>query len=272
LTVVASSENSKRPKLEPRQSPASSTTNKASSGSLSRELVRESSSGVSTRSRNESSGSTHPTWQHMEGATGASASLDPRSNVHERQVSPQGGSRSLISGPRYGEAALAPGMQTLPWKDQFNNHTDFSHGQQGQRPDRTASQASSATISDPGREPSFGTSHQHSRRLDGFTPALLTSESSSSTNWSNASSGSMSTQHFGPRTPLDSSLDMPLPSILSGTKLASTFDTQLPPLRHASLSPQNSMNSAYTVPSGKSRHGISGRMRIIYAFHILTIL
>ena len=101
-----------------------------------------------------------------------------------------------------------------------------------------------------------------------FTPPLLTSESTASTLQSSVSSGSHDpripqSHYYGPRTPLEDPLrnfpSLPIPSIYANAKLPVSFEgQQLPPMRHASLSPSTSQNVAYQP--GPSEHNLaSGR-------------
>jgi len=106
---------------------------------------------------------------------------------------------------------------------------------------------SGQTQGPPGSPSHFGSPHLAHRAGAGYTPPLLTSESTSGTTKSAASSNSANS--FAPRTPLEPSIDrsFPMSSLFPSKPL---YDTQLPPIRAPSLSPQSSLNTSYNSPSG----------------------
>lgn len=97
--------------------------------------------------------------------------------------------------------------------------------------------------------PSLPVAQSFHSMAPGYTPPLLTSESTVSTN-SNTSGASA----FYPRTPLETPFDrsLPVPSFFSA-KLpqSSPFDTSLPPLGPSSLSPQPFQRTPYSGQPGK---------------------
>jgi len=245
LTTTASNETSKRLKLESHSSVNSSSATKSSSSSVvSRDLSREAS--TSAGARVQSIGSVSGPWFSGE-STIAQPGMMSKSKGHGSPIGPSG------SLPGYRDTVIGPNSQTVAWRDQTRPTEILIHAY-NRRVERNSSQSS--ILNGPDSPITFGQSfHSHQRSIGRFTPPLLTSESTTSTVQSSTSSGSGDSSYYGPRTPLDPSRDkpsLPIPPIYSGQKLAGSFDTQLPPIRHPSLSPQSSMNVSYNSPSGAS--------------------
>jgi len=237
---VTDLEVAKRPKLEPHASNASSGT--ASSGA--------SQHGGDTpivRARVESSASSTGPWP-PDGYTPAGVpELNVAVGASNSQNSPNTSSPNVL--PGYRESIYGGAQQSLPWRD-------------GQREDSSAMQKLPRLASISDRRPSLPStpnadvlnltgSLQHSHRTThthSHPPPLLTSES---TNRSSASSASAGSSYYGPHTPMEPPLEraLPIPSLYP----QKSFETQLPPLRPPSLSPQsinlNSQHSPNAIPS-----------------------
>lgn len=242
LTTIASHETSKRLKLESHSSANSSTTTKSNSSSVvGRDLSRE----LSTSARTRVQAVSGP-WFSGE-PTIPQPAMMPKPKGHGSPIGPSG------SLPGYRDTVIGPNPQTVAWRDQ-TRPTEIPIHAYNRRVERNPSQSS--ILNGPDSPITFGQPfHSHHRTIGGFTPPLLTSESTTSTLQSSTSSGSGDSSYYSPRTPLDPSRDkpsLPIPPIYPGQKLAGCFDTQLPLIRHPSLSPQSSMNVSYNSPSGAS--------------------
>lgn len=228
--------DSKRPKLENLPSLPSTETTKSggSSGVMNLETLRED----STESRN---------WQHSASSTPARFSAD--------QV-PSPGTHPMVAGPAqciqhgYRDFNATP-KQSLQWREQTRPIELPLHAYKVQL-ERKPSQSSQSSIYGGNQEtpPSYMhnfPSHQRSvgGSVGGYTPPLLTTESTGSTTQSSSTSGSSDHRIIPPFYAQRSTGDMPrdrpslppVPSLYTGSKLPSLFEGPLPPIRHNSGSP-----------------------------------
>jgi hypothetical protein len=231
----------KRPRLEARQSTASSGT--ASSGTS-----QHGNDTPTGRMRVESTGSTTSQWFASGGQPSPPAQLPNVPNLsvaHGEAVSPKTPLPTVL--PGYREAIFGT-HQTLPRRE-GPAPLDETTAPFQQLPritnvnERRSSYGGSA-VRGKADAPNLTSSQQHAHRTGlGHTPPLLTSESTTGSANSSA--------FFSPRTPLEPTLDrsLPLPSLLS-QKSSGLYENQLPPLRAPSLSPQSSMPSALQSPNG----------------------
>ncbi|KFY35943.1 hypothetical protein V494_05462 [Pseudogymnoascus sp. VKM F-4513 (FW-928)] len=248
LTVTALNENSKRPKLENQNTSSTSTATKSSTPSnLSREASQD------PRTRVPSLGPLPGAWFPPEPAL--QQGPPPPST---KAQSPGGPSTAL---PGYRDTVMNPNMQTLAWRDHTRPPELPIHGF-----NRQAEQKLNAPgiLNAPETPTSFSQAFHNQPRtslssISAFSPPSLTSESTVSTQQSTASSTAADSRHqstyFAPRVPLDPSRDMPSfpmhPAFHgSGSKGPAPFDTQLPPIRHPSLSPQLPTSVSYNSQSG----------------------
>lgn len=195
------------------------------------------------------------------GRVESSASNTSQWPIHESQSSPQlatvpgslkrQGSPSLTSPailPGYRESIFGGSQHSLPWREgQRDEHTPRAPQQQQQLP--RISSVSDRRLSQPISDPlNLTGSPQHAHRTTHPPPAhpppLLTSES---TNRSTTSSSTSSSTYLAPRTPMEPAIDRPLPIPLMYPQ--KQYDTQLPPLRPPSLSPQTSIHTQQS-PNG----------------------
>lgn len=232
---------SKRPKLEHKVSTGSSGATSSAESQQGADrlpgLVRGASTGSTTNSR-FSGGRLSPP-DRLASVPSMNASHEGRAGKGEG--SPTGLQSGLL--PGYRDYMFSGGQQqTLAWRDssrrssdvsssQYPSITNMSDRRSGQHPTMdVASQFGIPSQNDHRSAPSFS------------PPPLLTSESTTGTTGSNSSS-----IHHMPRTPLEPSLERPLPGLHS----SKPYDNQLPPLRSISLSPQSSIDVSYNSPSGK---------------------
>lgn len=154
------------------------------------------------------------------------------------------------------QGALLPGyrdivigsnqQQTLAWRDHTRDTMTQAQALPSRRPSGpTHSQSPIESTSYSG----IPIAQNPHRRGPGFTPPLLTSESTGTSTGSGVSQG-----YYGPRTPLEPSLDRStdrsLPMSLYVGKPAGSQES-FAAVRPPSLSPQNSHNTAYNSPTSK---------------------
>jgi len=227
----------KRPKLEPHPSTTSSGT--ASSGAS---LSGDTPNG---RVRVESSASNTSQWPLHENQ--ASPPLSTVTGSLKRPGSPSLTSPAIL--PGYREAIYGGSQHSLPWREgQRDDHTPRALQQQPQQLPRISS-VTDRRLSLPNNDPlNLTGSPQHAHRATHppptHPPPLLTSES---TNRSTASSSTSSSTYFTPRTPMEPSMDRPLP--IPPMYPQKQYENQLPPLRPPSLSPQTSIHTQQS-PNG----------------------
>ncbi|KFZ19856.1 hypothetical protein V502_03455 [Pseudogymnoascus sp. VKM F-4520 (FW-2644)] len=251
LTMTALNENSKRPKIEnPNTSSASTTTKSSTASSLSREASLDS------RTRVPSLGPIPGPWFPSEPAH-TQAPLPPSSKA---QTSPGGPSTSL---PGYRDTVINPNLQTLAWRDHTRAPELPIHGYSRQVEPKLNQ---SGILNAPETPTSFTQAFHNQPRaslssISAFSPPSLTSESTVSTQQSTSSSTAADPRqstYFAPRIPLDPSRDrpsFPMHPVFHGSnsKAPTHFDTQLPPIRHPSLSPQLPVSVSYNSQSGEPR-------------------
>jgi hypothetical protein len=148
--------------------------------------------------------------------------------------------------PGYRESIYGGAQQSLPWRE-------------GQCDDSSALQKLPRLVSISDRRPSLPNAanvdmlnltglFQHPHRTaptHSHPPPLLTSES---TNRSSASSASAGSSYYGPHTPMEPPREraLPIPSLYP----QKSYETQLPPLRPPSLSPQSTSLGSQHSPNG----------------------
>jgi len=148
--------------------------------------------------------------------------------------------------PGYRDAIFGTAPQTLAWRDSPRGAEPPSAMQQ--QLSRMMNPVHERRSSQPGTDSpnpygSAAMAHRTVGAGGGYTPPLLTSESTGTTR-----SGGSSAGLFAPRTPLEPSLErpqLPIPNIFPNKPL---YDNQLPPIRPPSLSPQSSINMPYNSP------------------------
>lgn len=250
LTTTALNENSKRPKLEILNTSSASTTTKSSTASS---LSREAS--LDSRTRVPSLGPIPGPWFPSEPAL--QAPLPPSSKA---QTSPGGPSTSL---PGYRDTVINPNLQTLAWRDHTRAPELPIHSYNRQVEPKLNQ---SGILNAPETPASFAQAFHNQPRtsissISAFSPPSLTSESTVSTQQSTSSSTAADPRqstYFAPRIPLDPSRDrpsFPMHPVFHGSnsKAPTHFDTQLPPIRHPSLSPQLPVSVSYNSQSGEPR-------------------
>lgn len=251
LTISALNENSKRPKLENLNTGGTSTTKSSGASNLSREAS------LDTRSRVPSLGPMPAPWFPPEPALQA-----PPPPSTKAQTSPAGPSTGL---PGYRDTVINPNLQTLAWRDHTRQPDLSLHGYSRQVEPKL--NQSGGILNAPETPSSYSQGFHNQPRpslssINSFSPPSLTSESTISTQQSTASSTAADPRqstYFAPRVPLDPSRDrpsFPMHPVFSGNSKAQVppFDTQLPPIRHPSLSPQLPTSISYNSQSGESRH------------------
>jgi hypothetical protein len=206
----ASEDVSKRPKLEPHASTASSGT----ASSTASQYDGDASAGVRVRlETNNSNGQWH--GEHRSPQFSNMPKVAVALGGAKNQTAPQATSPTVL--PGYRESIFGVNQQGLPWRDNQREENGV--------------QSLPGIASVNGRRSSYS---EHSlRNGQGHPPQLLTSESTNSTS---------STSYFTPRTPMEPPLEraLPIPSMYS-QKSSGNFENQLPPLRPPSLSPQSSL-------------------------------
>jgi hypothetical protein len=156
--------------------------------------------------------------------------------------------------PGYRDALFGTMQQTLAWRDNTRN-SDVAPVQQ--LPRLTGMGDRSGQLVESSREFQATSQNGNFRRMgqgqnqsQGFTsPPLLASDSTSSTTKSGSSTGTNQSPYYGPRTPMDVSLERSLP--IPQTYSVKGYENQLPPLR-SSMSPRASINVPYNSPHSKS--------------------
>lgn len=249
LTVTALNENSKRPKLENQNTSSNSTTAKSSTASS---LSREAS--LDSRTRVPSLGPIPAPWFPAE--TALQAPLPPSTKA---QTSPGGPSTAL---PGYRDTVINPNLQTLAWRDHTRPPDLPIHGYNNRQVEPKLNQ--SGILNAPETPTSFTQAFHNQPRpslsaISPFAPPSLTSESTVSTQQSTSSSTAADPRqstYFAPRIPLDPSGERPSfpmhPVFSHKAQGGAHFDTQLPPIRHPSLSPQLPASISYNSQSGES--------------------
>ncbi|KFX89941.1 hypothetical protein O988_08417 [Pseudogymnoascus sp. VKM F-3808] len=228
----ALNENSKRPKLENlNTSSTSTTTTKSSTASnLSREASQDS------RTHVPSVGPIPSTWYPAEPAL--QAPLPPSTMA---QTPPSGPSTTM---PGYRDTVINPNLQTLAWREQHTRPGDLSlHGYNRQVEPKLNQ---SGILNGPETPTTFAQAFHNQPRtslssISAFSSPSLTSEST--------------TTYFADRIPLDPARERPSfphhPVFGShSNKPPVNFDTQLPPIRGPSLSPQVPASVSYNSQPG----------------------
>jgi hypothetical protein len=147
--------------------------------------------------------------------------------------------------PGYRDALFGTMQQTLAWRDsardseggpaqQLPRLSSMGDSRSGQLLDSRDFQAAS-------QNGNFRGIGQNKIQCRGFTPPLL-SESMSDTTKSGSSTGTNQSPYYGPRTPMEVTLERSLP--IPQTYSAKSYENQLPPLR-PSMSPRASINTPY---------------------------
>lgn len=253
LTMTALNENSKRPKLENLNTGSTNTTKSCAASSLSREASLDS------RTRVQSLGPMPMPGPWLPPSEPALQAPPPPST---KAQSPAGPSTAL---PGYRDTVINPNLQTLAWRDHtrppdlpihgFNRQVEPKLNQPGiLNGPETPSPFSQAFYIHP------RTSLSSISAFSPFSPPSLTSDSTVSTQQSTSSSTAADPRqstYFAPRIPLDPSRErpsFPMHPVLHGSnsKPQAHFDTQLPPIRHPSLSPQLPVSISYNSQSGES--------------------
>lgn len=258
LTITALNENSKRPKLENlNTSSTSTTTTKSSAASnLSREASQDS------RTHVPSVGPIPSTWYPAEPAL--QAPLPPSTMA---QTPPSGPSTTM---PGYRDTIINPNLQTLAWREQHTRPGDLSlHGYNRQVEPKLNQ---SGILNGPETPTTFAQAFHNQPRtslssISTFSSPSLTSESTVSTQQSTSSSTAADPRqatYFADRIPLDPARERPSfphhPVFGShSNKPPVNFDTQLPPIRGPSLSPQVPASVSYN-----SQPGEPGRFPTLY--------
>ncbi len=221
LTNLAPEDVSKRPKLEPHASTASSTASSTTS-----QYEGDAPAGRVRVESNASNGHWH-TGEHNSPQFPHIPKLNLSLGSAGGQTSPKA-SPPATSLPGYRESMFGS-QQTLAWRE----------GQREELPRITS--VNDRRYSDSHN--SNGPLQLSNRNGQSNPPPLLTSESTNSTTSSN---------YFTPRTPMEPPLEraLPIPSMY-GQKSTGNFENQLPPLRQPSMSPQ-SLNAQHS-PNGKWR-------------------
>lgn len=240
LTSSGNHESTKRPKLEnlPSQSSSNTVNSNSSCAHSLGEAVMQIPAGTKAR---QSIGSVPHSW-----AAGDAM-------VH------QTGLPAIPSAPGVMARVRRDSVTgSIPWREQTRPVEGSSrpielpiHGYARQMDTRPIQSSNYPVTESPHPYISRFPSQQSS--VGGFTPPLLTTESTNSTVKSSISSGSgdsriSQSHYYSPRTPLDDPNrlpSLPMPSIYSGSKLPATFEGTLPPIRHTSLSPTSSTNVPY---------------------------
>ena len=257
----------KRPKLEAHASTGSGTTSSGTS--------HHGGDTPTGRMRVESSASTTSQWPTTEGHP------SPQTSTMPKLILAHGGSKSRGSPPSTSSPTVLPGYrdsiftgnnQVLSWREGQRDEVGASI-QQLPRISSIGDRGSTLTrpVSDP---LNLTGSMQHAHRTgqpQSHRPPLLTSES---TNRSSASSISTnSSAFFTPRTPLEPAQDraLPIPSLFP-QKSSSGFDSQLPPLRPPSLSPQTTLLGTQHSPNGMLRLDFGHRFSLFTtALHVICL-
>lgn len=252
--MIALNENSKRPKLENVNS-ASSTSTTTTKSSNATNLSREASQ--------------DPRTTHVPSLISIPAPWFPNDASMQAQLTPTSTARKLSGGPStslpgYRDTVIGPNVnQTLAWRDHIRPGEIPTHGYNRQGETKISQ---SGILNAPDAPTGFGQAFHNQPRssissIGAFSPPALSSDSTISTQQSTASSlareDPRQSTYFAPRIPLDQSRErpsFPMHPLFSGSssKAQGHFDTQLPPIRHPSLSPQLPTSMSYNSPSGKS--------------------
>ncbi|OBT69913.1 hypothetical protein VE03_00436 [Pseudogymnoascus sp. 23342-1-I1] len=267
----ALNENSKRPKLENQNNTGSTSTTKSSAASS---LSREAS--LDSRTRVPSLGPIPGSWFPPEPGLQAPP-LPPSTKAQPSSSSPGGPSSAL---PGYRDTVINPNLQTLAWRDHTRApdlpiHGYANNNNNSRQVEPKLSQSGILNAPEkPGSfsQPFHNQQQQQQQRpslslISPFSPPSLTSESTVSTQQSTSSSTAADPRqstYFAPRIPLDPARErpsFPMHPVFHGSSSAAKhtahaqaqahFDnTQLPPIRHPSLSPQLQGSISYNSQSG----------------------
>lgn len=232
--------DSKRPKLENLPSQASTETSKSGSGSMmTLDTLREASSNDRNSAHSASSTPARFASDHIQSPTGYHVGGPPQSM--------QQGYRDFNATPK---------QHTAQWRDQTRPIELPVHAYKIQ-PERKSSQPAQPPFY-PNLDTSASYMHNYQTRqrsIGGYTPPLLTTESTGSTTQSSSTSGGSDHPRgmlpfYAQRNPGEMPRDRPslppVPAIYNGAKLPSLFEGPLPPIRHTSLSPPpSSLNALY---------------------------
>ncbi len=182
------------------------------------------------------------------------------------------------SGPMHGHRESAATHSTGPatWRQDTRPIELPIHGGYSRQQERKSTQPS--IYSGLEAAATYRQDYFRDQRPIGYTPPPLTHQSTDSTVKSSVSSASgdsrSQSSYYHPRTPLDVCRDrpsLPIPPIYTGSSLPGTFESQLPPIRHASLSPSTSINVSYNSPSSKFHHIFLFGRDLIVGIDIMAI-
>ena len=245
IAPATDSDVSKRPKLEAHASTASSGTGSSATSLHGGDTP-------TGRLHTELSGSNTSQWHTVDGHTSPQSATMPKLaltlGASRGPGSPNTASPAVL--PGYRDSIFGGTQQTLAWRDGQRDES----GNSFQQLPRLAS------IND--RRPSYPGgivkdalnltgSLQHAHRTgQSHPPPLLTSESTNRSSGSSASGASSA--YYTPRTPMEPPLEraLPIPSLYP-QKSSGSFESQLPPLRPPSLSPQSTVLGTQQSPNGK---------------------
>jgi hypothetical protein len=156
------------------------------------------------------------------------------------QTSPLLTSQAIL--PGYRESIYSGNQQSLPWRE--GNKEDGGHSQFPRISNAGARRSSQSAPIDPLSFISSQHTHRTAHPPPAHPPPLLTQESTA------GSTSTTSSAYYTPRTPLEPAIDRPLPiPPLYPQKSPGPYESQLPPLRPPSLSPQATIHSQQS-PSG----------------------
>ncbi|KAL5345587.1 hypothetical protein ACLOAV_009341 [Pseudogymnoascus australis] len=263
LTIAAAlNENSKRPKLENLNTGSNNTNKSSAASSLSREASLDS------RTRVSSLGPIPGPWFPPEQPLQAP---QPPSTKAPTSSSPGGPNTAL---PGYRDTVINPNLQTLAWRDhtrapELPIHGYINSNNSNNNNNNRQVEPKVGILNPPETPLSFAQPFHNQPRaslssVSAFSPPSLTSDASTpstqqSTSSSTAADPRQST-YFAPRIPLDPARErpsFPMHPVFHGSSSSKPqpqpphFDTQLPPIRHPSLSPQlPSSISSYNSQSG----------------------
>jgi len=248
IAPATDSDASKRPKLEAHASTASSGTGSSATSLHGGDTP-------TGRLHAELSGSNTNQWHTVDGHTSPQSATMPKLALTlggpRGPGSPNTGSPAVL--PGYRDSIFGGTQQTLAWRDGQRDES----GNSFQQLPRLAS------IND--RRPNYPGgivkdalnltgSLQHAHRTgQSHPPPLLTSESTNRSSGSSASGASSA--YYTPRTPMEPPLEraLPIPSLYP-QKSSGSFESQLPPLRPPSLSPQSTVLGTQQSPNGIQTH------------------
>ena len=244
ISTASELDTSKRPKLELNSS--------MSSGTVSSTTSQHGDDTPTSRGRIEPVATSSGNWAILNGHMSPQSSSMPQPAAAfggpKDHGSPSNSSSSVL--PGYRESIYGGAQQSLPWREVQRDDGDsplqpvprMPNG--GERRSSYAERLVNDSLNLTG-------SAQHAHRTgQSHPPPLLISESTNRSSGSSASGASSS--YFTPRTPLEPPPEraLRLPSIYT-QKSSGGFDSQLPPLRPPSLSPQLAMIGSQLSPTGK---------------------